>query len=1199
MYCHLCFWLIFLYFFVYNDIVVAQGIHNVSLPDTVCVGENLKITTPGGGFSYNWDFCLGDLSAIPQVNTLLEFPQGNYPTGMTNIFDGSNFYGFFFSAADGRLYRLDYGQDFLSTPAVVGLGNVGGALNVPIYIKLQKEGANWLALVTNGGDNTLQLLNFGSSLANLSPTVTRVNLPITLSNPRGLEIVRDGNAVYALIANLNSSQISLLNFGSSLMNAPSGFNLVLPGITGANDVAAIHDGTGWYVVVTANPNKVFRISFRNSLSNIFPLVSEIASGNSLLNDPRSVALLRDGNRYWAWLTVKSGSDATLASLDFGISFAQVPVVRSYRNTVIIDPFHAWGMSFLKLSNSTIVGTTASHYSPGSKILQIIFPNTCSASVSTSFEAEPIVSYSTPGKYLTDLILTDTNGNSSVVTDSVVVLSTVAPSVLFTTDSQCTGVATQFSGLSDGVVTSWRWDFGDNTTGSGQNVSHQYVSEGTYRVVLTVKGDGSCTNQYTKMVTIYNSNKPTPRFSVPALLCSNASVQFSDQSVPAVNETIRRWQWDFGDGTTSAEPNPFHEYAQNGVYTVSLSVAGLSGCDSTLSKTIAVQPGVQVNFNFSKVCIGDATAFNNSTESEAVWMWNFGEPTSANNTSTLKNPTHTYAAPGLYMVTLSATTPNGCVVTRRKQIRIGVIPVMDFIYSKVCAAAPVEFTVSSLTSDTPTMAIAWNFGDPESQNNLSAEDSPTHVFTRPGTYSVTLTLTTALGCQGSITKQIELKPSARPDFSLASTCATQPLAFTNSTVAVDNDPINRYVWNFGDNTPVVSVKDPVHTFASPGTYNITLTVYGSQSGCASVITRRVNITALPEVIFSTVPVCNGYTVQFTDNTSLPLGETVRSWEWNFGGQGSSLVQNPQFNFNQPGSYIVSLKLTLASGCSRTLTRNVIVAPRPQADFRFSPNYRAAPMEVTFVNDSRRAIRYQWDFGDAAFSTDAAPRHTYTAIGEYTVTLLAYNEIGCADTIRKTVQVKIPLADVRIRSIAIDNTGGLYTVVADILNTGTIPLSNLELLLTGGNTFGLQEKWTGNLQPDQSFAYPFKAQIVKDYVRELPYVCVLLQKPNGLIDPTPEDNRSCASLLETFSVLPAYPNPSSDGIITIPCILPEVAEVSLKVYDVTGRNVYASLKKDTHPGFNELRVDLAGLNNGLYILQINYQGKAQSQKWVRHR
>lgn len=1161
--------------------------------DTLCVNQNLAIISTPAANSYEWDFCSGDLGLAPMASTLLTLP-GDVTVGLDVAYDGVNYYGLASSRSTNELYRLSFGNQLTNLPTVEKVTLSVNPFNGPEGIKLYQQGSNWYALVCNLFGSTITRIKFGSSLANTpaNADLSQMAVPAGLLDfPRNVDVVSNQGMVYGLVANFNTNQVTILNFGSSIANnSITGANISIGGSNGLFDVKAVRDQNQWYALCTATTSgTVHRISFGSSISANGVSINTVANVESAFK----IALAREQNKTFAFIGTNNGS---LHRLNFGSSLGgQHQIVNLGKLETLASTS---GLSLLKQADSRWVGLALDNNSRN--LGRILFPNSCWANIATSSEETPInISYSKPGKYFIDLTVSDVNGNSSVVTDSVMVLSAVAPSILFTTDSQCTGAATQFSGVSDGVVTSWQWDFGDNAIGSGQNVSHQYVSEGTHRVVLNVKGDGSCTNQYTKMVTIYNNNKPTPRFSIPALVCSNSSVQFTDQSVPVVNETIRRWRWNFGDGTTSAEPNPFHEYAQSGVYTISLSVAGLSGCDSTLSKTITVQSGTQVNFNFSKVCIGDATAFNNITAPEGAWTWNFGEPTSVNNTSTLKNPTHTYAAPGLYTVSLSATTPNGCVVTRRKQIRIGVTPVLDFIYFRVCVAAPVEFTVSSLTSDTLTKGLTWNFGDPGSQDNLSTEDSPTHVFTRPGTYSVTLTLTTALGCQESITKQIEVKPSARPDFSLTSTCATQPLVFTNSTEAVNNDPISRYTWNFGDNTPVVSVKDPVHTFANPGTYNITLTVYGSQSGCESVVTRSVQITALPDVIFSAVPTCNGYTFQFTDNTSLPPGETARSWEWNFGGQGSSLVQNPQFNFNQPGSYIVSLKLTLVSGCSRTLTRNVTVDPLPQADFRFSPDYRAAPMEVTFVNDSRRATRYQWDFGDTSFSTETAPHHTYTAIGEYTVTLLAYNGVGCADTIRKTVHVKVPLADVRVRSIALDNTGGLYTVIANILNTGTSPLSSLELLMTGGNAFGLQEKWTGSIQPNQSFVYPFKARIVKDYVGELPYVCVLLQKPNGSPDPTPEDNRSCASLLETFSVLPAYPSPSPGGKITIPCILPEAAEVRLQVYDATGRNVYTYSQMNTRSGFNELSADLAGLSNGLYILQIIYQGKSQSQKWFRQR
>jgi hypothetical protein len=81
-----------------------------TLPDTVCINEPFNIINNStGAVGYEWDFCSGDLAETPTVTELLTVPGASIPTNITIVFDGTHWFGFFFSRENNLLFRLDFG----------------------------------------------------------------------------------------------------------------------------------------------------------------------------------------------------------------------------------------------------------------------------------------------------------------------------------------------------------------------------------------------------------------------------------------------------------------------------------------------------------------------------------------------------------------------------------------------------------------------------------------------------------------------------------------------------------------------------------------------------------------------------------------------------------------------------------------------------------------------------------------------------------------------------------------------------------------------------------------------------------------------------------------------------------------------------------------------------------------------------------
>lgn len=156
--------------------------------------------------------------------------------------------------------------------------------------------------------------------------------------------------------------------------------------------------------------------------------------------------------------------------------------------------------------------------------------------------------------------------------------------------------------------------------------------------------------------------PSPKESVEAKFSANPTsgtspldVTFTDQSVGKVTS----WSWNFGDGNTSSDQNPSHNYDSPGDYTVTLTVSGKDASNTLkIDNLIKVGHGLPKSGFTGDRTSGDAPLLirftNNSTGSINSYLWNFGD----GYTSSDANPTHTYQKPGTYTVSLTVTGPGG-------------------------------------------------------------------------------------------------------------------------------------------------------------------------------------------------------------------------------------------------------------------------------------------------------------------------------------------------------------------------------------------------------------------------------------------------------------------------------------------------------------------------------------------------------------
>ncbi|MBI2425587.1 MAG: PKD domain-containing protein [Candidatus Hydrogenedentes bacterium] len=564
----------------------------------------------------------------------------------------------------------------------------------------------------------------------------------------------------------------------------------------------------------------------------------------------------------------------------------------------------------------------------------------------STDARPTHLYAQAGIYTVSLTITTPAGDRTVTKEDLVIVQRKIPPVADFTLSPFPPVAladTRLFDLSDpgtAPIAQWVWEFEDGSFTTEQNPVHRFSALGMTDVKLTVSSaHGTSSKTISLNVT---GIPPTANFAVnDTTPIAGQAVQFTNQSV-AGSAPIQQTIWEFGDGGSSTLANPTHAYQDSGVFVARLTVITAHGNDAhTVTITVSfLAPTAAFSANERFPDEGGTVQFTDlslgGTLPVSQWLWNFGDPASGTrNTDTRKNPTHRYDTAGLYTVTLTVTTltASNNTGTHTETGFINVIrpPVAGFTAATPNASDPatVRFTNTTVRGTQTLIAYQWNFGDPGSgANNVSTAVSPNHVFSAPGTFTVTLVASTQSPARES-TFQAQVNVAFDPpvlDFTVETNEDTPRVNIEGTGAITDEEYFFRNLtefgtetgfsveWDFGDpdsgagNTS--TDFDAVHTFSGPGTYTVTLRGF-PQTGEVAV-TQDIVVDAAPIPDFSAQPLVGAVqeSIQFQD-TSMTDGRrpiTGRLWRFTNTSNGQSSISTsamPSPRFATPGLYTVSL------------------------------------------------------------------------------------------------------------------------------------------------------------------------------------------------------------------------------------------------------------------------------------------------------
>lgn len=617
---------------------------------------------------------------------------------------------------------------------------------------------------------------------------------------------------------------------------------------------------------------------------------------------------------------------------------------------------------------------------------------------TSSLPDPSHTYTSAGNFSVTLKATNNYGCTKTFskTKYIEIKGGVNADFANTNPSRCVApVTVNFNNTSTGPGSlTYLWNFGDGTNDDGADPVHTYSVPGSYSVSLVTTSSEGCSDTIEK-VNLITIGTIASQFDIPDTVCQNQEYNFVNTTVPPPANS----SWNFGDGTTSNEISPVKKYTAPGTYRIKL-VNHFSGCVDSVSRPIFVKEAPQIDFtadNTQSCKIPFTVQFTNLTQGNNAYIWNFGDGT----ISTDINPNHTYTDTGSYTVTLIVGS-NGCLdsIVKSKYIQI-VKPVITFNELPRMGCVPLTISpIPTITVAEPVTNYLWDFGD----GTTSGSKDPTHTYTTPGHYTVSLIVATATGCTDTLLMPEAVRAGAKPHASFAANpsdvCAFQPIQFTdNSTGNVD-----QWLWQFGDGGSSTS-QNPSYQYQDTGYFSVTLIVWSN--ACADT-TRLNNIVHIkpPIAAFTVNRTCrNKFRIDFLN---LSIGATA--WSWNFGDGTTSTKQNPSHVYSAAGNYEVTLSVTNGT-CNHTTTQAIQVINEKAAFVADNLTVcKGSTVNFTAVNINAASIPgWQWNFGDDHTSTTTSTAsHTYDLPGIYTVSLIITDIFGCSDTSKLDITVFGPTA-----------------------------------------------------------------------------------------------------------------------------------------------------------------------------------------------
>lgn len=350
--------------------------------------------------------------------------------------------------------------------------------------------------------------------------------------------------------------------------------------------------------------------------------------------------------------------------------------------------------------------------------------------------------------------------------------------------------------------------------------------------------------------------------------------------------------------------------------------------------------------------------------------------------------------GWYTVTV--TDANGCTASDYITVSMGQGSPLWFD-AFPDTMNPMQLNFFSESYMDTIVARFWDFGD----GNASSLASPSHIYSKPGKYIITLSTKNTLGCTKSATQTVSVgNVACEASFFTTVDDATKTISLSNYSYG----SIAKFFWNFGDGN-ASTVFNPTHKYNAAGSYDISLTVIDSIGTCIHTLTEKVTVGDIQ---------CKAAFTYFIDSLKqegsfkAKIEGAVTGIYWEFGDGTMSTDLNVTHTFANPGFYKVTLNVVDENTmCFDQQTQTIMVSSKGNdcvSDFNYLQDPATRTITVENLSKGTGLDQFIWDFGDGSVVTAASTEHTYTKSDYYMVCLTSISTgTGCKNTSCEEIKI----------------------------------------------------------------------------------------------------------------------------------------------------------------------------------------------------
>lgn len=577
---------------------------------------------------------------------------------------------------------------------------------------------------------------------------------------------------------------------------------------------------------------------------------------------------------------------------------------------------------------------------------------------------------------------------------------------------------------DGDHLNWHWDFGDDVSARGVNVSHHYADPGVYPVTLTVDdGTGLDNASAQAKITVYVNAPPSASIQVNSqTVCAGDLVLFDGSQSADPEKGVLRYEWNLGDGVTAQGINPVRNYKKGGDYKIELTVYDDTDLPCNSSQTAmmihVVDAPIAAAGEDQQVCANTMVSFDGTASSGGgqrikSYEWDFGDGA----TGVGAQIKHAYTHPGTYPARLFITTDGAgdCKNTSQDEVIVTVSQAPTALFDSPeqgCVDAPIAFDASQSTSvDAAIVSYQWDFGD-----NATAEGpTASHQYQAPGEYTVKLHIQTNSDQDCNAAERVEIvRINAAPQAVIQAAAGEESLETKESERFYVNERVHfssrasqdadghftDYHWDFGDGQTAKGFS-VAHQFRQAGNHPVTLTVKdNSQTACNTHTAKfRAQVIDPPQLVIQGPG--QGCVGQSLELSLAQADQTVR-WFFNrrpdliqasnsqiVSGESGADVEPPTGNpisqvFDRPGVYQVQARWQDQLSLTKEVRIHALPAMQLPSLVEIFQGDRLV-LEPVYNRLNPAPLAFQWDMGDETRLDTEKAEHLYAQAGTYAVQL----------------------------------------------------------------------------------------------------------------------------------------------------------------------------------------------------------------------